>query len=69
MLYINILHFQLYPFGFGVNDNTVGPTDDGSSPLITLTEDFVYFNQSSRRLFVCEYKHISSYKSQGIYLL
>jgi len=43
-------------------DNILGPTVDGSSPNIPVTEDFVFFRQARRALYVsnCLYHFISS---------
>ena len=54
---------NFYPFGTSAGDNTLGPTDDGRSPLIALNDQFLYFGTYYTDLrvsvFTDTYKHIN----------
>lgn len=44
---------EFYPFGQAVGDSQLGPNDDGSSPAITLSIPFRYFDTSYDTIYVC----------------
>ena len=43
---------DFYPFGEGGPDAAVGRNDDGSSPLITLSSNFPFFDENFRNIYV-----------------
>ena len=53
-IYIVDMHFilQLYPFGLAYNDRLLPPSDASSSPLILLSDDFIFFKKRTRKIYV-----------------
>ena len=43
---------ELYPFGAGSLDSSLGPNDDGSSAPITLLRPFPFFDEDRTTVFV-----------------
>ena len=43
---------SFYSFGVGAGDSSLGPNDDGSSPTITLSESFPFFDEDHSTIFV-----------------
>ena len=43
---------DFYPFGSGSNDIAVATTNDGSSPRISLSTPFPFFNEDHSTLYV-----------------
>ena len=48
-------HVQLYPYGLTYSDTQLPPSDDGSSSLIQLSDEFIFYNTSTRFIYVCLY--------------
>ncbi len=51
---------SFYPYGQDVNDSLVGPTDDGNSDIIYLTNSFLFFGNEYTTLYVSHSKAIAS---------
>jgi len=43
---------QLYPFGVAAGDQTLGPSDEGSSSEINLTTPFIFFGTPQSVVYV-----------------
>ena len=53
-----VFHFflQFYPYGYSQNDNTLSTfSGDSTSSQIDLAEDFVFYDQIIRSVYVCIY--------------
>ena len=48
---------NFYSFGTGAGDSSVGPTLDGSSPAIILSEPFPFFTEDHSTIFVSNSYH------------
>lgn len=46
---------QFYPFGTDTGDRTVGPTDDGSSEIISLKRVFPFYESDHFTIVVSSY--------------
>ena len=46
------IFLQLYPFGLACNDRLLPPSDAASSPLILLSDDFIFFKKRTRKIYV-----------------
>ena len=48
---------QLYPFGVAAGDQTLGPSDEGSSSVITLATPFTFFGTAQSFVYVSSCLH------------